>query len=234
MNYKTIEYKGIGSTGFVAEYSNRQSAVDGITSIDFTNHHSYQLKLGLGKYVMINKATLKIVSAYNNPTIFVRQKESLTASGGELLCSGFCNSDGVYELDITELFAEDTNGHKFISIASKTAMHFYTHDTPDECKPMLIVEYFDLQTTLSKEQRIPLNVGEGISSAVDVRSGVVHLTKELLSFGGEHMPLNLTAIYNGASSDTVIFNGMPKGWKFNYHQKVVKTGNTFVYRYHKR
>ena len=98
-------------------------------------------------------------------------------------------------------------------------MHFYNHQAPDGYRPTLIVEYIDLQTGLCDEQKISLNSGEGISTVVDLRSGVTHLTKELLSFNTEVMPLNLSAIYNGVNNDVVMFNGMPKGWKLNYHQK---------------
>ena len=231
MNYKTITYKGIGTAGFIGSNYSGTTSITGVSAIDLTKFQAYKIKLNLEKFSTINKVKLLVYPiGTSKPIIFLKQTSSLTNNVGTSLGGAICNLDGVYEFDITELFVDNMNGNKFFALTSKTAMQMYNHDSPTESKrPTLVVEYIEHENGLCKEQIVAFGVGDNMEFNLDVRSGASKFSKQLLSYGGENMPFNLSLAFNAINKTEVTSVGMPSGWKFNYQHKLVESGSDYIY-----
>ena len=86
---------------------------------------------------------------------------------------------------------------------------------------MIIMIYsFNIRDYNKKKPFFPYEY-KGYFFKVDLKYGELYFTKKLISFSGQHLPLNLSLKYSqmhtSSTNNLHSFTGFPKGFKTNYH-----------------
>ena len=71
-------------------------------------------------------------------------------------------------------------------------------------------------------------IGEGGEYSVNTYTGRQDFIKRIADLGGSLLPASMYFVYNPFCEEGIAI-GLPAGWKFNFHQKIVKNGNTYTY-----
>ena len=71
-------------------------------------------------------------------------------------------------------------------------------------------------------------IGEGGEYSVNTYTGRQDFIKRIADLGGSLLPASMYFVYNPFCEEGIAI-GLPAGWKFNFHQKIVKNGNAYTY-----
>lgn len=73
------------------------------------------------------------------------------------------------------------------------------------------------------------NAGNTGDYSVNIKTGAIKFVKNIVSLGGELMPLNLTLVYNPFYGGSQFVKDYPNGWKLNVQQYIYASEGNFVY-----
>ena len=233
MNYKTIEYRNIVDKGIFEYRCFSDSTSYYLDTIDYETTALFGILLEPIKNYVINRVYLKIKSTETiNYALYAKSIEGENLNKEVIVSKAYYdNEEGRYVLDITGAFDNNAFDSKYIELLSENTFEFYNMLSTADTRPVLVVEYIEIQETLTQEKNIRLTLSDNVSCGVGVSFGVSKVIKPLADYGGEVMPHNLSLSYCGTNHDQVNFNGMPKGWILNYQQKVEHNSENNNYLY---
>lgn len=188
---------------------------------------NFEIKIrNFEKYGSINsvKLVVKTTSINTGRTLFLT-KESSMISDDDVKIDEFKTIDNgiTYELDFAK-YINGTDGETLYFALRSDAVAYIPSQFYNNC-PEIIVNYVSNNQGLTNQKHISGNVGRALNYDINVRNGQPFFTKSLISFEGNLMPINLGLVFNGTHINETWFNGMPYGWKTNYHQKIGSNTN---------
>ena len=168
--------------------------------------------------------------------IYLTSETSLTSTGSTILENkavvGIEGSD-YSEVDLTKyLFTSASvlkSGTLYFGLYSETeSLAVYMTNSNVESRPELVVEYIDECQGLLNQKTVDGNVSQSLNYSVNVRTGKPTFTKSLLTINTLAFPINL-GLYFDSSLKNTSSGYMPKGWRFNYQQKLVSNSDGYEY-----
>ena len=97
-----------------------------------------------------------------------------------------------------------------------------------EYKPQLIVEYIDDCDSITGQKTIDGSAGRALNYSVNARSGKPNFIKNLYSINTTVLPINLGLYFDPLNANESRYY-MPKGWLFNYNQRLIANSEGYEY-----
>lgn len=193
-------------------------------TINFDMFHKYtsikSIKLKL-KSTLSSNVSLKMYHHYGE--YMDGSYEMETTNGG---------SEGVYELNLLSLLCTDNylhmSGTVYYGFQFTQSVTLYTKNAATSYKPQLIIEYIDDCESIINQKMIDGSAGRALNYSINARSGRPTFVKSLLSINTTVLPINLGLYFEPLKYNESL-SYLPKGWKFNYDQKVIQNDEGYEY-----
>ena len=193
-------------------------------TINFDKFHKYtsikSIKLKL-KSTSSSNVSLKMYHHYGE--YMDGSYEMETTNGG---------SEGVYELNLLSLLCTDNylhmSGTVYYGFQFTQSVILYTKNADASYKPQLIIEYIDDCESIVNQKMIDGSAGRALNYSINARSGRPTFVKSLLSINTTIMPINLGLYFDPLKCNETL-SQLPKGWKFNYDQRVIQNDEGYEY-----
>ena len=135
------------------------------------------------------------------------------------------------EVDITNAVINSNGETMYFAIVcnSSTGVGLYTGTaTPATRRPKKIVNKVIDNDFVKNQQFLTGKTKDNDQYSINIRNGKFLYQMNLVSTYAEYMPTSLDICYNPSYFNQVFETGLPKGWKFNYFQKVTTSGSNFL------
>ena len=199
--------------------------------------HRINFKLNMSElpaYTSVNSVKLKLhLTSGLTSGLKLCSETSLTSDNGEVIDT-FKGVPTEAEIDLTKHVIDKLTSDVYFSIRTTNSMFsvYSLNASTVNLRPEVTLEVVDAAQGIKQQKYILGSVGRGGSYRLNVRNGKLNYVKELFSYGGNLMPLNLSLVYNVLNVNSNVVNfletGMPKGWMFNYSQ-YIKEENGYLY-----
>ncbi len=190
--------------------------------VDFTAFH---------KYSSIKSIKFRLTSTLASAGQYfdLRKEHSMCVSGsGNSVGVYSCNENGIFEIEILSDCDESQLSSDFFACLFLSDITIYTDSAAKTYRPQLIVEYIDDKESILNQKTVGGSVGRALNYNVNVRTGRPIFTKSLLNINTTVLPINLSLYFDPLKATEIDFY-MPKGWRFNYQQRVIKNGEEYEY-----
>ena len=202
-----------------------------IYTINTRNYYNFCVSFSdFNRYATIKSVKLRVYTPNDasETRFLLTLTTNYTSNFGDATIS-FKYYSNYIETDISKYILDQPANMYYFSLFAKNTGYIFNESAIDGQKPELIVEYIDTDQGLINQKYISGSVGGRQNYSINVRNGQPFLSKKLLELGGMLQPLNLTLEYNGLNTTSRIFESMPRGWKFNYQQKIQKYSSHCLY-----
>ena len=180
------------------------------------------------KYASIKSVKIKVHTTTAASVFEVHEEMSLY--------SDYRNNYGVYgsgennycEVELVGYCNEAFLGEEYFSLYFIMPKTIYTASAEEAYQPQLIIEYIDDKESILNQKTAGGSVAQALNYGVNVRTGRPTFTKSLLNINTTVLPINLGLYFDPLKATETDFY-MPKGWRFNYQQRVIQNGEEYEY-----
>ena len=188
--------------------------------IDFNSFH---------KYSQIKSITLKVRFETTSASVKFNNEGSLTSNYGVTNENYTSNSRGYVTVDLMKYCNSSQIDANYFSLVSNGSYTIYKDTASTKInRPQLIVEYIDDKESIVNQKTIDGSAGRALSYSVNARSGKPTYVKTLLSIPTTVVPINLGLYFDPLNCDVLSYY-MPRGWRFNYNQKIMANSEGYEY-----
>ena len=180
------------------------------------------------KYASIKSVKIKVHTTTAASVFEVHEEMSLY--------SDYRNNYGVYgsggnnycEVELVGYCNEAFLSEEYFSLYFTMPKTIYTASAAKAYQPQLIIEYIDDKESILNQKTVGGSVAQALNYGVNVRTGRPTFTKSLLNINTTVLPINL-GLYFDPLQATEADDQMPKGWRFNYQQKLIPNSEGYEY-----
>lgn len=217
---------------FKIQFNNKTSSSSNQVSFNYGGRMNFMINFNeFHKYSQIKSMKVRVKStAEGNGTTFNLNKEYSLDTDIRGTYETHCADDNGYcEVEVLNRCYESQIGTEYFSLWFLVSATIYNTTTSiDDYKPQLIVEYIDDKESIVNQKNIEGNAGRALDYSVNVRTGRPIFTKTLLSINTTVMPINLNLYYDPLQAN-INSSYMPKGWRFNYNQRLIANDEGYEY-----